>query len=134
MKKLWIEDDFSDKIKRINELETWLKENVIIHYVEKWDTLRDLCEKYYKNPTYSKILTDKLWYKEKIIAGKYLYLPSKQDMLRLVRIIKTKQVNNKWYIRTENWELRIEKIDKIFLISLHLKILSDLIIQKFLNK
>ena len=35
MKKYEIEDDFSVKIKKIEEIKNWIEENVIIHYVEK---------------------------------------------------------------------------------------------------
>jgi len=34
MKNLGIEDDFSDKIKKIKELNKWLQKNVIIHHVK----------------------------------------------------------------------------------------------------
>jgi len=104
MKKLWIEDDFLDKIKRIKEIENWIKENVIVHYVEKWDTLWGLCKEYYENPTYSSILTNKLWYEERIIAGKYLYLPSRKDMVRLVRVIKQNKTNNNFDVDISGFE------------------------------
>jgi len=54
-----------------------------------------LCEKYYQNPNYSHLLIDKLWYKTLIIAGKDLYLPSKNDIIKLVKASKFEKQETK---------------------------------------
>ena len=79
---IWLTED-NEIQARIKEIKNWLEENTIKHIVKKWDTLWSICEKYYKNWTYSQILTNELWYKIFIIPGQILYLPAERWMKKV---------------------------------------------------
>jgi len=87
-----------DTLQKLEELKQWLEKNTIKHIVKKWDTLWSICEKYYKHWAYSKILTDKLWYKTLIIPNEELYLPSK----KWIKKLKLEANNNKTQTENEN--------------------------------
>ena len=72
-----------DTFQRLEELKQCLKENTIQHTVKEWNTLRSICKKYYKHGTYSKILTNELWYKTLIIPWEILHIPSEKWIKKL---------------------------------------------------